>query len=100
MCINCAKIHKMRVLAIFLSLVSERLGIIYNGSHKRFSGFNYGHGSCIINWVCIMCIDITKKAKTEVFGHFHEFDPLVRLDMHILILPNVPKRSGCSLLTD
>ena len=55
MCIDRAK---KEVFAHFLNFGGlDRLDIAYDDSPQCFSTYNAGYSSCIINKVCIMCIN-------------------------------------------
>ena len=70
MCINCAHMH----IGLFLNFGgSDQLHIAYDDSPKCFSTCGAGFCSCIVKYVCIMCINCAKKSKNNFFCHFLGF---------------------------
>ena len=50
-------------------VTSYGLDIAYHDGTKRFSTFENGNRSCIINSLCIISIIYAKNSENEVFGH-------------------------------
>ena len=71
---------------LFLTFgVALRPDIAYDGSPKCFSTCGSGYRSCIINQICIMCINCAKKSKKlgfpRGFCHFLNFGDSDWLDI-------------------
>ena len=49
---------------------TDRLDIAYDDSPKCFSTCGAGFCSCMVKYVCIMCINCAKKSKKYIFLPF------------------------------
>ena len=86
MCINCAHMH----MDLFLDLGGlDRLDIAYDGSPKCFSTCGSSYRSCIINSVCIICINCAKKGKNNFFVIFLSFVALIDSVSHMMTFQNI-----------
>ena len=84
-------VHKLCTLHIGLFLDfggSNRLDIAYCGSPNCFSTCGTGFSSCMINQVCIMCINCAKKCKIVHIGLFLDFGGSKQLDIAYCSSPN------------
>ena len=82
---------KNEVFGHFLDLGdSDRLEIAYDGSAKCFSTCGSGFRSCMINLVCIMCINCAKKEqKMRFLAIFSSLGSRYDLLSHMMGIENV-----------